>query len=326
MSATRPAVRARKSAARLTPTHRPMATLTDFSDQLADAVATAAASIVAVHARPRLASTGVHWRDGVIVTTDATIKRTDDIAVTLPDGKRVSATLAGRDAGTDLAALRIPTGLLPVAQRSPAADLKPGHVVLALARTGSDGPQATFGVVSSVGDAWRTWRGGTLDRRVQSDVELYPGFGGGPLVTANGFVAGINSGGMSRPLCVTIPDTTVDRILDAVLNRGYVARGWLGASMQTVRFSDTATQKLGFDGRGGLVILDVEHDSPAAHGGAMIGDVLVRIDDTRITQHDDVLAFLGSDRVGTTVQLHVVRGGAVMIIPVTIGERPRSTR
>ena len=326
MSATRPAVRARKSAARLTPTHRPMATLTDFSDQLADAVATAAASIVAVHARPRLASTGVHWRDGVIVTTDATIKRTDDIAVTLPDGKRVSATLAGRDAGTDLAALRIPPGLLPVAQRSPAADLKPGHVVLALARTGSDGPQATFGVVSSVGDAWRTWRGGTLDRRVQSDVELYPGFGGGPLVTANGFVAGINSGGMSRPLCVTIPDTTVDRILDAVLNRGYVARGWLGASMQTVRFSDTATQKLGFDGRGGLVILDVEHDSPAAHGGAMIGDVLVRIDDTRITQHDDVLAFLGSDRVGTTVQLHVVRGGAVMIIPVTIGERPRSTR
>ncbi len=303
-----------------------MATLTDFSDQLADAVATSAASVVAVHARPRLASTGVHWRDGVIVTTDATVKRTDDIAVTLPDGQRVSATLVGRDAGTDLAALRIPTGLLPVAPRTPASGLKPGHLVLAIARTGNDGPQATFGVVSSVGEAWRTWRGGTLDRRVQSDVELFPGFGGGPLVTSSGAIAGINSGGMSKPLCVTIPDTTIDRILDAVLNRGYVARGWLGASMQTVRFSDAATQKLGFDGRGGLVVLDVEHDSPAAHGGVMIGDVLVRIDDTRITQHDDVLAFLGSDRVGTTVQLHVVRGGTVEIVPVTIGERPRSTR
>ena len=303
-----------------------MATLTDFSDQLADAVATSAASVVAVHARPRLASTGVHWRDGVIVTTDATVKRTDDIAVTLPDGQRVSATLVGRDAGTDLAALRIPTGLLPVAPRTPASGLKPGHLVLAIARTGNDGPQATFGVVSSVGEAWRTWRGGTLDRRVQSDVELFPGFGGGPLVTSSGAIAGINSGGMSKPLCVTIPDTTIDRILDAVLNRGYVARGWLGASMQTVRFSDAATQTLGFDGRGGLVVLDVEHDSPAAHGGVMIGDVLVRIDDTRITQHDDVLAFLGSDRVGTTVQLHVVRGGTVEIVPVTIGERPRSTR
>ena len=317
---------ARLPVARLTPTHRPMSSLTEFSDQLADAVAASAASVVAVHARPRLASTGVHWRDGVIVTTDATVKRTDDIFVTLPNGQRVSATLAGRDSGTDLAALRIPTGLLPVAPRSPAADLRPGHVVLALARTGNDGPQATFGIVSSVGDAWRTWRGGTLDRRVQSDVDLYPGFGGGPLVTAAGTIAGINSGGMSKPLCVTIPDTTIDRILDAVLNRGYVARGWLGASMQVVRFSDAATAKLGFDGRGGLVVLDVEHDSPAAHGGVMIGDVLVRIDDTRITQHDDVLAYLGSEKVGTTVQLQVVRGGEVVIVPVTIGERPRGAR
>ena len=303
-----------------------MSSLTEISDQLAEAVSTAAASIVAVHARPRLASTGVHWRDGVIVTTDATVKRTDDISVTLPDGQRVTATLIGRDPGTDLAALRIQAGLLPVAPRAAAADLRPGHLVLALARTGNDGPQATFGVVSSVGDAWRTWRGGTLDRRVQSDVELLPGFGGGPLVTAHGAVAGINSGGMSKPLCVTIPDTTIDRILDSIVNRGYVARGWLGASMQTVRFSDAATAKLGFDGHGGLVVLDVEHDSPAAHGGVMIGDVLVRIDEMRITKHDDVMTFLGSDRVGTVVQLQVVRGGEVVVVPVTIGERPRGSR
>lgn len=303
-----------------------MSSLTEFSDQLADAVSAAAASVVAVHARPRLASTGVHWRDGVIVTTDATVKRTDDISVTLPSGERVTATLAGRDPGTDLAALRIPTGKLPVATRAAAADLRPGHLVLALARTSGDGPQATFGMVSSVGEAWRTWRGGTLDRRVQSDVELYPGFGGGPLVTAQGAIAGINSGGMSKPLCVTIPDTTIDRILDSILNRGYVARGWLGASMQTVRFSESATASLGVDGQGGLVVLDVEHDSPAAHGGVMIGDVIVRIDDVRITRHDDVMPFLASDRVGTTVHLHVVRGGAVVALPVVIGERPRGAR
>ncbi len=303
-----------------------MSTLTDFSDQLADAVAAAAASVVAVHARPRLASTGVHWRDGVIVTTDATVKRTDDLSVTLPSGERVTATLAGRDPGTDLAALRIPTGRLPVAERAAAADLRPGHLVLALARTGGDGPQASLGMVSSVGEAWRTWRGGTLDRRVQSDLALHPGFGGGPLVTAHGAIAGINSGGMSKPLCVTIPDTTIDRVLDSILNRGYVARGWLGASMQTVRFSEAATAKLGFDGQGGLVVLDVEHDSPAAHGGVMIGDVLVRIDEVRITRHDDVMGFLGSDRVGTVVQLQVVRGGEVVVLPVTIGERPRGAR
>lgn len=303
-----------------------MSSLIEISEQLANAVTAAAASIVAVHARPRLASTGVHWRDGVIVTTDATVRRTVDLTVTLPSGERVAATLAGRDPGTDLAVLRITAGQLPVAPRSAAAALRPGHLVLALARTGNDGPQTTFGVVSSVGEAWRTWRGGTLDRRVQSDVELYPGFGGGPLVTAHGTVAGINSGGMSKPLCVTIPDTTIDRIVDSILNRGYVARGWLGASMQTIRFSEAATLKLGVEGQGGLVVLDVEHDSPAAHGGVMIGDVLVRIDTTRITRHDEVLAFLGSDRVGTTVQLQVVRGGDVVTLPVVIGERPRGAR
>ena len=303
-----------------------MSTLTELSDQLADAVDTAAGSVVAVHGRPRLASTGVHWRDGVIVTTNATVKRPDDLSVTLPNGTRATATLAGRDPGTDLAVLRISAGLLPVATIAPAASLRPGNLVLALARVDASGPQATFGAVNMVGNAWRTWRGGTLDRQLQSDLHLPPGFGGGPLVTASGAIAGINSGGMSKPLCVTIPDSTVDRILDALLNRGYVARGWLGASMQVVRFSDAATARLGFDGRGGLVVLDVEHDSPAAHGGVMIGDVVVRIDDRRITQHDDVMAFLGSDRVGTVINLNVVRGGEVVILPVTIGERPHGAR
>jgi S1-C subfamily serine protease len=140
----------------------------------------------------------------------------------------VTATLAGHDPGTDLAALRIATGLLPVATRAAAADLRPGNLVLALARTGTDGAHATFGVVSSVGDAWRTWRGGTLDRRVQSDVNLPPGFGGGPLVTAHGAIAGINSGGMSKPLCVTVPDSTIDRSMRcsiaATLHVGGLAR------------------------------------------------------------------------------------------------------
>jgi S1-C subfamily serine protease len=301
----------------------PSTLLTDLSDQLAAAVAHAARSVVAVDARPRLPSSGVHWRDGLVVTTDATVKRPTDIRVMLPDGRTVAATLVGRDPATDLAALRIEPGLLPVADRASAATLAPGHLVLALARTSGDGPQASFGAVSATGGAWRTWRGGTLDRRIQSDVALHPGFGGGPLVTAAGAIAGINSGGLSKPLAVTIPDTTIDRVLDALLAGGQVSRGWLGASLQLVRFGDAAASRLSLAARGGLVVIDTEHDSPAAHAGMLIGDVLIALGGTRVEHHDDVLAVLGRTPVGGTLEAELVRGGARTTLTVTVGERPR---
>src|SRR5437867_2054049 len=113
-----------------------------LSDQLADAVAAAGASVVAVHARPRLPSTGVHWKDGVVVTTDGTVKQEEDIAVTLPDGKRIAATFVGRDRGTDIAVLRIPPGSLGVAELGDPAVLRPGNLVLALGRLDEGGARS----------------------------------------------------------------------------------------------------------------------------------------------------------------------------------------
>src|SRR2546430_17705546 len=157
-----------------------------LSEQLADAVATAGAALVAVHARPRLPSTGVHWKDGVGVTTEGTIRREDDIAVTLPDGRRIPATLAGRDRGTDLAVLRIASGSLPVATLGDPATLRPGHLVLALARLDEGGPRAAFGAVSATGGKWRCWKGGEIDRRPRSGPQIYPGLRRGPLADAAG--------------------------------------------------------------------------------------------------------------------------------------------
>src|SRR3989475_2796613 len=101
-------------------------TLAMLSEQLADAVATAGAALVAVHARPRLPSSGVHWKDGVVVTTDGTIRREDDIAVTLPDGRRIPATLAGRDRGTHPPVLRLAAGAPPLATPGDPAPVPPG--------------------------------------------------------------------------------------------------------------------------------------------------------------------------------------------------------
>lgn len=298
--------------------------LTALSEQLADAVAQAGTAIVAVHARPRLPSTGVHWRDGIIVTTEGTVRRDSGIKVTLPDGPEIPAELAGRDRGTDVAVLRIEPGRLPVAPHGDNAALRPGHLVLALSRLGAGSPRAAFGAVSTTGGRWRCWKGGEMDRLLQSDLELYPGFGGGPLVDASGRIHGVNSGGLSRPLATTIPTATVNRVVEQLLARGYVARGWLGVAMAPVRF-DTATRgRLGLPG--GLVVLSVEPDGPAAVGGLLVGDIVVRLDGKQMEDTDDVMERLAGDVVGTTIKLDLVRGGQRAEAEVLVGERPRGRR
>src|SRR5918992_3595378 len=173
-----------------TPTADPMTdtrtSLAILSDQLADAAASAGESIVAVHARPRLPSTGIHWQDGVVITTDGTVRRDSDITVTLSDGRSLPSTLAGRDRRTDLAVLRVAAGSLPTAHLGDPASLRPGHLVLALARLREGAPRVSFGAVSAVGGRWRSWKGGEIDRLLHSDLTLYPGFGGGPLVDSGG--------------------------------------------------------------------------------------------------------------------------------------------
>ena len=295
-----------------------------LSDQLADAAASAGESIVAVHARPRLPSTGIHWQDGVIVTTDGTVRRDGDITVTLPDGQSLPATLAGRDRRTDLAVLRVAAGSLPTAHLGDPAALRPGHLVLALARLREGAPRVSFGAVSAVGGRWRCWKGGELDRLLQSNLTLYPGFGGGPLVDSAGQIHGINSGGLSRAFATTIPVETVNRTVRQLLERGYVARGWLGAAMQPVRFNPAAQRRLGLEGDSGLVILSVEPDGPAASAGLLVGDVIVKLGGRPIEDVDALVDALGAtDVVGRTFDLDLVRGGERVKADVQIGERPR---
>ena len=299
------------------------ATLAAFSDQLADAVARASGSVVSVHARPRLPSTGVHWRQGIVVTTDGTVRREQDLSVTLPDGQRIPAKLAGRDPGTDLAVLRIESEQWPVASFGDPAALRPGHLVLALGRIGDAGPRVAFGAVSATGGKWRCWKGGELDLRLQSDLTIYPGSGGGPLVSPDAKVLGINSGALSRPLATTIPVSTVERTLEQIVTKGYVARGWLGAAMQPVRFSEAARRRAGIEREGGLVILSVEPDAPAALAGLMVGDVITAIDGQPVTHPEQVLEQLSGNVVGRTLAVELVRGGKPERAEARITERPR---
>lgn len=298
-------------------------TLLVLSQNLADAVEQASHVVVAVNARQRMSSSGVHWQQGVVVTADHTVKRDEEITVTLSDNRNVSATLVGRDSSTDLAVLKLSETELPTAEICDASSLKVGHIVLALGRSG-DGISASYGVISALGSAWRTWSGGQIDQFVRPDLRLYPGFSGGPLVDISGRVIGINTSGLARRMDVVIPTSTINRVVDQLLATGRIARGYLGVGMQPVRLPDTLKSKLNLPDLGGVIVVNVELDGPAEKAGVLIGDVLIALDGTSVSDTGDVLAMLVSERVGKTISAQIIRGGALIEVAIAVGERPRS--
>ena len=293
--------------------------LQNLSDALAATVEATGPCVVRVEARRRLPASGIVWSlDGLIVTAHHVVERSDKIGVGLPDGQTVPATLVGRDPTTDLAVLRAQTeGLTPTAWGDP-DDLHVGHLVLALGRPGRSA-QATLGIVSALGDSWRTPAGGRFDRYLQTDVVMYPGFSGGPLVDAAGQVLGLNTSALLRGISLTVPVPTLRRVIETLLAHGRVRRGYLGVGAQPVRLPAALGQQLGQET--GLLLASVEPGSPAEKGGLLLGDAVVSLDGQPVRHMDDLLALLSEDRVGAKVPVRFVRGGQVQELTVSIGER-----
>jgi S1-C subfamily serine protease len=299
-----------------------MHTLLSLSNDLAAAVERAARAVVAVHARPRLPSTGVLWRPGLVVTAEHTIRVDEEIRVAWSDGQWEPATLVGRDPGTDLAGLRVGESDRPVAEVGDSAELKVGNLVLAVGY----GPRASWGVVSAVGGAWRTGRGGEVDRLLRVDLVLYPGFSGGPLVDASGKVAGLVTSGLSRQLELAVPTSTVTRVVDELLATGRVSRGYLGIGLQPVALPEALRRLAPGSGARGLIVVRVEADGPAARAGLMLGDVLVALEGTPLHDPGDVQDAIAGRKVDTAVTVSLLRAGAPLEVAVTLAERPSRRR
>jgi serine protease Do len=296
-----------------------------LSDSLAGAVERVSGAVVSISGRHRIPSSGVIWSEGAVVTAAHTLKRNEEINVTLPDNRTVTASVAGRDASTDLAVLKLEGVQLKPADRGDTAGLKVGQVVLAVAR-GERGVSASMGVISTLSGKWRTWRGGEIDRFVGLDLALYPGFSGGPLVDARGRILGINTSGLSRNIGLVIPAPTVDRVAGELLRQGRIAQGYLGVGLHPVRLPESLRASLNLPGKGGLVVLSVEPNGPAHDAGMLLGDVLIGFDGESIHSIDDVQRVLGPEQVGKAVSVSLVRGGAPAEIQITVGERPRGER
>lgn len=287
-----------------------------LSDALASAVESSGPSVVRIEGRCAGASGTVWSADGVVVVTNHSIGRGDDLSVALADGRTLTATVVGRDPSSDVAVLRIAATDLSPARWSDGEGLKVGHLVLPLGRPGRS-VRATMGIVSALGDSFRTPTGATFDRYIEVDANLPRGFSGGPLVDAKGAALGVNTGGVMRG-GATIPTITLRRVVTELLTKGHVGRGYLGVSVYPARLPDALAATLGKSHA--VVIVGVERGSPAEAGGLKVGDVIASIDGVSIDGPGELMSALDG-RAGAEVVVKFARADQVSELKVTAGSR-----
>src|SRR2546427_9250847 len=295
-----------------------MGTLSDVSRDIADLVARLGPSVVRVDARRGRPATGIIWADNLVLTADHVLEQEDAIQVT-DSATTVKASIGGRDPGTDLALLRTDglSGVPPARGRW--TDIRAGHIVSAVGQPGE--MQVTVGIVSGLSGSFRSWRGGQVERLIQSTAELLPGFSGGPLVDADGRVIGINSWNFGRGVSRAVPVETAERVAESLKTHGRIRRAYLGLGAQPVRLSQALAGQVGQES--GLLVVTVEAGGPAQKAGLVQGDTIVTIDGDPVRELDELFCQLGALEVGSAHRLGVVRAGERKDVAITVGERQR---
>jgi S1-C subfamily serine protease len=294
--------------------------LVELSDALADAAESAGKATVLVNARRQIPASGVAYAADYVLTADHVIEREEDITVNLADGSRVSAKVAGRDAGSDLAVLKLERAATHVAEptKSPA---RLGQIALLLGRPTTNGIEASLGTVSALGGPIQTGRGGMLEKYIRTDGISYPGFSGGPLVAADGTVLGVNTSGLANGVALTIPADLAWNIAATLTRHGRVRHGYLGIRSQAVEIPSPTQKVLQREQASGLLVVSIEKDSPASKGGLIVGDILMSVAGVPVLHHDELFARLSGDVVGKSEPVEILRGGQPQTLNVLIGER-----
>jgi len=297
-----------------------VAALSELSRELAELVARLAPSVVKVDARGGRPATGIIWADNLVLTADHVIEDDDAILVSGPPAT-VKASIVGRDRGTDLALLATQGLRGAPAPRGRSADVRLGHIVLALGGYVGE-QQATWGIVSGFAGEFRSWRGGQTSTLIQTTAELLPGFSGGPLADAQGRVVGINSWNFGRGVTHALPVETAERIAENLRTHGRIRHAYLGLGAQPIRLSEALANQLGQEN--GLLVVTVEPGGPAGKAGLLQGDTLVTVDgDPMWGRLEGLLGRLRTLDVDSTHRFGVVRAGEVKDVAVTLGEVPR---
>ena len=283
--------------------------LASFSSATADLVAKAAPAVVSVHSH-RARASGFVWKPGLVVTADEALAEEGEISILLADGTARPATIVGRDHTTDIALLRFDATAITPARLAPVTPALGSLAIVVAATHGT--PSAALGAVSLSGGRWRSLRGGDIDARLELDVRLHHSQQGGLALDASGAVIGMAVLGPRRVL--VIPTATIERVAGRLETHGRIARGYLGAGLQSVKLDDGV----------GAMVMSVDKSGPSAAAGIRQGDVIVGWNDEKVSGVRQLLRSLGSESVGQEVQLSVRRGGEPTQVKLTIGERPET--
>ena len=289
-----------------------------LSDVFAAIVEKSSASVLRVEARRRSPSSGSVWSsDGLVITAQHAVERDEEIEVGFFDGRTAEAKLVGRDAGSDVALLRVAATDLEVPSWS-TAEPKVGHLVLSVARPGRTA-RASMGIVSAVSGEWRSPAGGRLERYLQTDIALQPGFSGSLLVDARGNALGMNTASLLRGHSLAVPTETLRRVAEALIAHGRMRRAFVGLGSMPIRLPVKAARASGQESA--LLVIAVQPDGPADLSGVLLGDALLALDGQALTQVDDLIEALTEERIGAELKFRILRAGEVREIPVRAGAR-----
>jgi S1-C subfamily serine protease len=296
--------------------------LQSFSDAVAQLAGKVSPSVVQVDAG-RSRGTGIVWSpDGLVVTASHIVGDSGEVRVRLNDGKELAATVTASDRDSDVALLKVAAGgLTPLVRAEDEA--KVGQFVLALANAFGRGVSATSGIVTSRAKGLRGWSGAVLEDALVSDAKLNPGYSGGPVVDAAGRLLGMNVAHFSGR-GIAIPVASLASVAETLSREGRVKRGFLGVVIEPIELPQELAASEDVGQSSGLLVLAVEAGSPARKAGVAIGDLILRLGDSKATDELGLRRALSGDAVGRKSKLQVLRGEKLTVLevePREAGER-----
>jgi len=294
--------------------------LQSFSDAVAQLAETVSPSVVNVNAGRRTGS-GVVWdREGHVITASHVLGRANSATVATVTGKELEAKVLGRDEYTDVALLKVDAdGLTPI-EAGDASRLRVGQFVLALANAFGKKGSATSGIITSSGRSMRGWWGVVIENAIVSDAKLNPGYSGGALVDASGKLLGMNVAYFAgRGVAVSV--NSLKEMVARLSRDGKVKTGYLGVVVEPIELPDEIAKRTEVGQEEALLVRSVEGGTPAAAAGLSIGDIILRLGESRAVGDYELHKALSGDVVGKQVSLWILRGGKVTELKVTPGER-----